>query len=80
MWSVIGGYITAQVVSRKRWHHIVALVIWGELMGVVSAIATWGQIQSWYLIGLILLWVPAVVLWGLAAGEEAGLRKRLIPI
>ena len=70
VWSVLGGYITAWVASRKRWRHIVGLVIWGELMGVVSAFATWGQIQSWYQIGLILLWVPAVVLGGwLRAGK-----------
>jgi hypothetical protein len=70
LWSVVGGYITAWLAPRKRWHHIAALVIWGEVMGIASAVMTWGQIQHWYQIGLILAWVPAVAIGGwLRAGK-----------
>ncbi len=71
LWSVLGGYITARLAPpRKPWHHIVALAIWGELLGIASSIATWGQTQIWYQIGLLVLWVPAVALGGwLRAGR-----------
>jgi hypothetical protein len=34
------------------------------MMGIASAIATWGQIQPWYQIGLCVAWIPAVFLGG----------------
>lgn len=71
LWSVLGGYVTARLAPRKVWHHILGLAIWGELMGVASAIATWGQVQTWYQIGLLVLWAPAVALGGwLRAGSR----------
>jgi hypothetical protein len=42
----------------------VYLILWGLLMGVVSAVMSWGQIQWWYQIGLIVLWIPMVLLGG----------------
>lgn len=64
LWSVIGGWVSARLAPRKAWHHVLGLVLWGEVMGLASAVMTWGKIQSWYQIGLLLLWVPAVCLGG----------------
>ena len=75
LWSIIGGYITAWIAPRKPWHHILALVIWGELMGIASCIATWGQIQAWYQIGLLLLWAPAVAIGGWLRAGRPSLQK-----
>jgi len=64
IYSIAGGWITASMAARRRWNHIWALVMWGLLMGIASAIFTWGKIQNWYQVGLILGWVPTVVLGG----------------
>lgn len=64
LWSVVGGWVTARIAKTKPWHHILGLIVWGELMGVVSLVMTWGQIQAWYQIGLIVAWLPAVVAGG----------------
>lgn len=70
IWSVVGGWVTARLAPGKPWAHILALIVWGELMGIISNIATWGLMQTWYAIGLLILWVPAVILGGwLRAGK-----------
>jgi hypothetical protein len=63
-YSVLGGWLTAVIALRKRWRHILGLVLWGELMGLMSTVFTWGQIQHWYSIALLLAWFPAVALGG----------------
>jgi hypothetical protein len=63
-YSVLGGWVTARIAKSKPWRHILALIVWGELMGVLSLVMTWGQIQAWYQIGLIAAWLPAVVAGG----------------
>ncbi|WP_321476015.1 hypothetical protein [uncultured Paludibaculum sp.] len=75
VWSVAGGWVTARLAPGRPWHHIVGLVIWGELLGIASSVMTWGQIQMWYQLGLLGLWMPAVVLGGwLRAGKPASIR------
>ena len=64
LWSVVGGWVTVRIAASKPWHHILGLIVWGELMGIASAFMTWGQMQSWYQIGLIALWAPAVIAGG----------------
>lgn len=76
LYSVLGGWITVKLAKSAPWRHALYLILWGELMGVLSAIATWGQIQAWYQIGLLIAWPIAVAAgcW-LAAGKpqaEAG--------
>jgi len=70
LYSVLGGWITVKLAKSKPWRHAVYLILWGELMGVVSAVMTWGQIQAWYQIGLLIAWPIAVAAgcW-LAAGK-----------
>lgn len=76
LYSVLGGWITVKLSRSNPWRHALYLILWGELMGVVSAVATWGQIQAWYQIGLLVAWPIAVAAgcW-IAAGKpqsEAG--------
>ncbi len=79
LYSVVGGWVTARIARAKPWHHILGLIVWGELMGVASLIATWGQIQPWYQIGLIVAWTPAVVAGGwIRAGKPAFRRVDVI--
>lgn len=69
LYSVLGGWITVKLARTRPWRHAMYLILWGELMGVLSAVMTWGQIQWWYQIGLLAAWPLAIALgcW-LAAG------------
>lgn len=72
LWSTAGGWVTARLAPFKPWHHILGLILWGELLGFVSAALTWGQVQLWYQVGLLILWTPAVCLGGwLRAGKPS---------
>lgn len=71
LFSIPAGWVTAKMARTDPSRHVVYLVLWGLLMGIVSAVMAWNQIQWWYHIGLILLWVPMVFLGGrLAAGRK----------
>jgi len=64
LFSVPAGFVTAKLGKSDPSRHVVYLILWGLLMGIVSAVMSWGQIQWWYQIGLIVLWVPMVLLGG----------------
>ncbi len=64
LFSIPAGWVTAKLAKSDPARHVVYLILWGLLMGIVSAIMSWGQIQWWYQIGLIVLWIPAVLLGG----------------
>lgn len=71
LFSIPAGWVTAKVARTDPSRHVVYLVLWGLLMGIFSAVMAWNQIQWWYHIGLIILWVPMVLLGGrLAAGRK----------
>jgi CHASE2 domain-containing sensor protein len=62
-YSGIGGYVCARLAARAHWKHVIALVIFGELMGVASTVMFWGQQPVWYAAGLLVLF-PVMVLAG----------------
>jgi hypothetical protein len=72
LYSVLGGWITARLAGSRPWRHAVYLILWGELMGAISAVMTWGQIQWWYQLGLLAAWPLAIAAgcW-LRAGSPA---------
>jgi hypothetical protein len=70
LYSVLGGYITARLARHRPWHHILGLIVWGEVMGIVSFIFSRGQVPDWYSLALLALWFPAVCIGGyLRAGK-----------
>lgn len=71
LFSVPGGWVTARLAKTDPSRHILYLILWGELMGILSASMTWGQIQWWYQIGLLVLWIPAVLLGGRLAVKRS---------
>jgi len=64
IYSVIGGWVTARIAPEKHWQHVMGLLVWGEVMGIASTAMTWGQIQPWYQLGLLVLWPVAVIIGG----------------
>jgi hypothetical protein len=68
--SIPAGWVTAKLAKTDPQRHVTYLICWGLLMGVVSAVMAWNQIQWWYHIGLLVLWVPMVLLGGRLAGAR----------
>ncbi|HPT27232.1 MAG TPA: hypothetical protein PLZ95_12490 [Bryobacteraceae bacterium] len=64
LFSIPAGWVTAKLARIDPSRHVVYLVLWGLLMGIISAVMAWGQIQWWYHIGLLILWIPMVLLGG----------------
>jgi hypothetical protein len=64
LYSVFGGWLTARIAARKHWAHILAVLLWGEAMGITSTILTWHQMPHWYQLGLLFGWIPAICLGG----------------
>lgn len=64
LFSIPAGWVTAKLARTDPSRHVVYLVLWGLLMGIVAAAMAWDQIQWWYHVGLILLWIPAVLFGG----------------
>jgi hypothetical protein len=64
LWSIPAGWVTAKIATANPMKHVFALILWGELMGLVSLFYSWGKIQWWYSVGLLILWIPTVYLGG----------------
>jgi hypothetical protein len=64
LYSVFGGYLCAWLAKAKPWQHIIALVIFGELMGLASTVMAWKMQPHWYAFALLLLYPPCVFLGG----------------
>ena len=75
LYSVAGGWTTARMAPKAGWRHVAYLIVWGEIAGAASAFRTWGQMQWWFTIGWLILWIPAVWLGGfLRLRSRANLR------
>jgi hypothetical protein len=60
VYSAVGGYLcawTARVPTRTA---TLGLIIFGEIIGVVSTIVFWKSVPHWFGFGLLILYPPAV--------------------
>ncbi len=62
LWCCAGGWLCCFIARGSLWRHATALAVWGAAIGAISTYLTWGRIQSWYQIGILLLWPSAVFL------------------
>jgi len=65
LYTVLGGCLCAWIAKAKPWKHVLALVIFGEIMGVLSIAASWGKAPLWYGLALLVLYPPAIWFGGL---------------
>jgi hypothetical protein len=69
LYSIAGGYICA-VIAKSRWKSAtVALIVMGEVIGVVSQALLWKTVPHWFGIGLLIVY-PLGVWIGSRWGEE----------
>jgi hypothetical protein len=72
LYSVIGGYIAAWLGRAQAQKCVIGLVIFGELMGIVSTVMFWGKQPLWYGLALLVLFPPAVWLGGRLRSQKRG--------
>jgi hypothetical protein len=76
LYSVFGGWLCALIAKVKARHCILGLIVFGEIMGVASAVMTWSAAPHWYTLGLLVLYPPCVFLGGWLY-SRTGMRKAL---
>jgi hypothetical protein len=70
IYSILGGYICAWLAKASARQCVLALIIFGELMGLLSTVMFWRQQPHWYAFLLLLLYPPCVFLGGWLYGRR----------
>jgi hypothetical protein len=73
IYSVIGGYLCAKVARTAVRNATLGLMVFGELMGVVSTVMLWYTVPHPYSFALLVLYPPLVWL-------GSWLRLRKVPV
>jgi len=60
LYTVIGGYVCAVIARTQARGAMLALMVFGEAMGVVSAVANWSAQPHWFAIALLIVYPPAI--------------------
>ena len=72
LYSAAGGYLCAVIALASAYKATLALMVFGEIMGLASTIVGWHDQPHWFAIALMLFYPPAV--W---AGYWLRSRRRL---
>jgi hypothetical protein len=60
LYSIVGGYLCSVIARARDKTATLALIVFGELIGVVSQIALWKTVPHWFGFGLLILYPPAI--------------------
>jgi hypothetical protein len=60
LYSVFGGYLCAVIARAAVRNATLALMIFGEIMGVVAVVLAWRTEPHWYAFALLVLYPPAI--------------------
>ncbi len=63
--SVLGGWICVRLAPSKPGKHLLALFLFGEVMGIVSTILNWNHWPHWQSLTWIALWPLCLWIGGL---------------
>jgi hypothetical protein len=55
LYSVAGGYLSAAIASGSVRRATLGLIVFGEIMGIVSAVAGWRIQPHWFALALLVL-------------------------
>jgi hypothetical protein len=59
-YSVLGGYLCAAIARSASKNATLALMIGGEIVGLVSMIAFWKTVPHWFGLALLVVYPPAI--------------------
>jgi hypothetical protein len=64
IFSILAGYVTAQLARRKEMAHTLVLGVLQLAMGIAAQLANFDALPLWYHIGFLLLLIPGNLLGG----------------
>ena len=76
LYSIAGGYLCAWIARERAWTATIALMIFGEAIGLVSQIVLWKTVPHWYGVALLVLFPIGVWFgWKLFAQRTRQIRS-----
>ncbi len=70
LFSIVGGYVCAMIAKDKRLGATIALILVGELIGVVAQAMLWNTVPHWFGVGLLILYPIGVWIGSRLEGEQ----------
>lgn len=64
IFSILAGYVTAQLAKRKEMAHVLGLGVLQLAMGIAAQLANFDALPLWYHISFLLLLIPGNLLGG----------------
>ncbi len=61
VYSIAGGYLCAWIARERAWPATIALMVFGDTIGLVSQVVLWKMVPHWY--GLTLLVLFPIGVW-----------------
>ncbi len=61
VYSIAGGYLCAWIARERAWPATIALMVFGDTIGLVSQVVLWKMVLHWY--GLTLLVLFPIGVW-----------------
>jgi len=55
VYSIAGGYVCAWIARERAWRATVALMVFGDAIGLASQIVLWTTVPHWYAVALLVL-------------------------
>jgi hypothetical protein len=65
IFSILAGYVTAQLAKRKEMAHVLGLGVLQLAMGIAAQVANFDALPLWYHISFLLLLIPGNLFGGL---------------
>ena len=60
LYTVLGGYLCSLIARERSRTATIGLIIFGEILGVVSTVLFWQNVPHWFSFALLIVYPPAV--------------------
>ena len=78
LYTVLGGFLCATIAGEQARGASLSLILFGELLGVVSLVRYWGAQPHWFAIALLLIYPAAI--WSGYKLSPARRKSRAAPV
>ena len=60
VYTIVGGFLCAKIAGAGAREATIGLIVFGEAMGITSAIVAWSTQPHWFGLALLILYPPAI--------------------